>query len=64
MKANVGGIDRLLRLIFGAIALGVGIVGFGAPWTFIVGGVLVGTALISFCPLYPIFGISSCESKA
>lgn len=61
MKANVGGIDRFLRLAFGAILLGVGVVGFYTPWTFIAGGVLVGTAMLSFCPFYPIFGINSCE---
>ncbi|ATX82843.1 Protein of unknown function (DUF2892) [Mariprofundus ferrinatatus] len=62
MKVNVGGIDRLLRLVFGAILIGVGVVGVGTPWTFIVGGILAGTALISFCPLYPIFGICTKES--
>lgn len=62
MKANVGGLDRFIRLALGAILIGAGAVGVGTPWTFVVGGVLFGTALVAFCPLYPIFKVDT--SKA
>ncbi|OIO71035.1 MAG: hypothetical protein AUJ57_07555 [Zetaproteobacteria bacterium CG1_02_53_45] len=61
MKENVGGLDRFFRLAFGAVLIGFGTVfGLFAPWSYIVGGVLVATALIGFCPLYPMIGFSSC----
>lgn len=60
MKANVGGIDRGLRIGAGAILIGLGIAGIGAPWTFI-GVVPLLTGLIGWCPAYPLLGISSCR---
>jgi len=67
MNANVGTIDRVVRL-----ALGLGLVAWGlgyvpdaaAPewglYAAIVGGVLAVTAVIGFCPVYRILGLSSC----
>ncbi|GAV19628.1 hypothetical protein MMIC_P0577 [Mariprofundus micogutta] len=65
MKANLGEMDRFFRLAFGAILIGVGTVfGLFAPWSYVVGGVLVVTALLSFCPLYPMLGINTSEKVA
>ncbi|MEG3640998.1 YgaP family membrane protein [Magnetococcus sp. PR-3] len=59
MNANVGGIDRILRIVAG-IALIVWAVALEGPiWAWI-GIVPLATGAIKFCPLYPIFGISSC----
>ncbi len=60
MKANVGGIDRGLRIGAGVILIGLGIADIGAPWTFI-GIVPLLTGLIGWCPAYPLLGISSCK---
>lgn len=64
MTKNVGGIDRLLRLI-----VGLGLIAFAlfsgheyAAWGW-VGVVPLGTALIGWCPAYLPFGISSCKVK-
>lgn len=63
MKANMGLIDRILRVIIAAVigylyysgvisgTLGIVLLVFA--------GVFVLTSLVSFCPLYPIFGIST-----
>lgn len=59
MKANVGGIDRILRIVAGLVLIGLAIAGIGAPWTWI-GIVPLATGLFSFCPFYPLLGISSC----
>jgi hypothetical protein len=67
MNANVGTIDRVLRLAVGVAVIAFGYMGgLAAPWdivVMVVGGVLVGTAAIGWCPPYALFGINTC-SKA
>lgn len=61
---NVGKVDRLLRLLAGVLLLGLyGVL--DAPWKYatLLGLVLVGTALLGRCPLYQLFGISTCSRK-
>lgn len=60
MQANVGGIDKVLRIVAGVVLIGLGVAGIGAPWTFI-GIVPLLTGLFNFCPLYPLLGINSCK---
>ena len=68
MKANVGSIDRILRLVAGAAVIAFGYMGgLASPWNAVAigaGSVFVLTALIKFCPLYPLLGINTCGSKA
>jgi len=63
MKANVGGIDRIVRLLAGLALIAVGALGLVAsPWNIVAmvaGGVFTLTSVISFCPLYAIFGIKT-----
>jgi hypothetical protein len=59
MKANVGGIDRILRIIVGALLILWAILG-GPVWAWI-GVVPLATGFIKFCPLYPILGLSTCK---
>ncbi len=62
MKANVGGIDRVLRITVG-LALVAWVLFAGGPvWAWI-GVVPLATGLMNFCPAYSIFGISSCKAK-
>lgn len=62
MKANVGGIDRILRIVVGIAVLSLFFVLEGnAKWWALVGLIPLGTALINFCPLYSIFGIRTCK---
>jgi len=64
MVRNEGNLDRILRALVGALLL----VAWIAGWTTgtlalvlgIVGVVLVATAAVGFCPLYRLFGISTC----
>jgi hypothetical protein len=58
MKANVGGIDKALRAIVGLAIIGAGV--YFQSWWGAVGIVPLLTAAFSFCPAYPIFGISTC----
>jgi len=62
MKANVGGIDRIMRIVAGLVLIGLAIAGIGAPWTW-VGVVPLVTGVFSFCPFYPLLGVNSCPMK-
>ena len=59
MKKNVGTADSIIRLIIGVIIIIIGIA-FGSWWGAI-GLILIITALLKWCPLYPICGISTCK---
>jgi len=61
MKANVGGIDRILRIVVG-LALVAWALMDGPVWAWI-GVVPLATGLIGFCALYPLLGINSCPTK-
>jgi hypothetical protein len=63
MKANVGGLDRILRVVAGLAILSQYFVGLQTPWA-LIGLVPLGTALIGFCPAYTLLGLSTCPMKA
>lgn len=65
MTKNMSGIDRIIRIIVAIIAVALyftntleGTLGIVAM---VVAGIFVLTSFISFCPLYRIFGISTCK---
>ena len=62
MKANVGGIDKILRIVVGAGLVGAAVAGVIPAWGFI-GIVPLATGLINFCPIYPLLGMSTCSIK-
>jgi len=65
MKANLGGLDRAVRLIAGIALLLAGFMaGIAEPWNYVAmgaGAVFALTSMVSFCPLYAVFGINSCN---
>ncbi len=67
MKANVGGMDRVIRVVGGLALLAAGAMDMiAAPWGLIAigaGAIFVLTAVISFCPLYALIGIRTCTRK-
>lgn len=71
--ANVGGVDRTIRIVLGAALLIAPFLpplagmfaGIGA-WKFavaIIGAVLLGTGLFRFCPAYTLFGLNTCPLR-
>lgn len=62
MKANVGGIDRVLRIVAGLALIAWALFGGGPVWAWI-GVMPLATGLINFCPAYGILGISTCKTK-
>ena len=67
MTQNVGGIDRVLRIIVGlgllAFALGFIAPGTGYNWLGWIGVVPLLTAALGNCPAYSILGFSSCPVR-
>jgi len=62
MKANVGGIDRILRIAVGVVVVALAVTGKIGAWGYI--GVLpILTGLIGWCPGYSPFGINTCKTK-
>lgn len=67
MIKNEGTVDRIIRAIVGiaalvgAVAVGMGTV--GGIVLLVVGGIMVVTAAVGFCPLYRVFGINTCPVK-
>ncbi len=62
MKTNVGGIDRILRIVVGAALLVMAATGAIGAWGWI-GVVPLLTGLLSTCPLYSILGMNTCPMK-
>jgi len=62
MKSNVGGIDKILRIIVGAALIGATVAGLLPVWGYI-GIVPLATGLMGWCPLYPMLGLSTCPLK-
>ncbi len=58
MTANVGTIDRVLRIILGVGLLSIVFIGPATPWGWL-GLVPLVTALFGFCPAYRLFGIGT-----
>jgi hypothetical protein len=62
MKANVGGIDRILRIAVGALLVVLAALNVIGVWGYI-GVVLVASGLLRFCPAYLPFGLSTCPTQ-
>ncbi len=67
MKKNMGGVDRILRLLIAAL---IAVLYFTdvIPGTLgivllVIAVIFFLTSLVSFCPLYAPFGISTCKAK-
>ena len=60
MKANVGGIDRVIRIVVGLVIIGLGLV--LKSWWGLVGVAVLATGLLNFCWLYIPLGISTRKS--
>ncbi|KUK50799.1 MAG: Uncharacterized protein XD76_1091 [candidate division TA06 bacterium 32_111] len=62
MKCNVGKIDRIIRIVISLIFAVLGYI--TKLWVFyILGGILLLTAITGFCILYLPFKINTCNKK-
>ncbi len=58
MKANVGTVDMIIRILVGVVLIGLALAGTIGWWGYI-GIVPLVTGLLKYCPLYSILGIST-----
>ncbi len=62
MTRNEGGLDRGARTLMGLILLSQVFVGMETMWG-LVGVIPLATGLVGYCPIYRVFGISTCSLK-
>lgn len=62
MKLNVGGIDRVLRIVIGLVLIGLAATGTVGWWGWL-GIVPLATGAIGWCPPYALLGWSTCSMK-
>jgi hypothetical protein len=67
MKKNMGGTDKVIRIIlavvFAALYFTGTVTGIAGIVLLVLAGVFLLTSFISFCPLYTLVGINTCGVK-
>jgi Protein of unknown function (DUF2892) len=67
MTANVGTIDRVLRIVVGLALIAAALGLFGAAYQTVwgwIGLIPLATGLVSWCPAYTILGVRTCKAAA
>ena len=62
MTANVGGFDRILRIVAGLVLIALALTGTIGAWGWI-GLVPLATGLFRVCPAYNLLGMNTCGLK-
>ncbi len=62
MKKNVGGIDRVLRIVVGLILMALAATGHIGSWGWL-GALVLATGIFSFCGAYTLLGLNTCPIK-
>ena len=62
MTKNVGGIDKIIRIVLGLALIAATLMGALPVWCWI-GIVPLATGLMGWCPPYAILGFSTCKTK-
>ena len=60
MKKNVGGMDRVARIILGLVLIGLAATHQIGTWGWF-GVIVLATGVFSFCGLYSMIGINTCR---
>lgn len=63
MTKNVGNIDKVFRILLGVFLVSLVFWGPKTAWGY-VGFIAIGTALMSYCPMYSLFGIKTCQRNS
>ncbi len=62
LPRNVHNVERVVRVLIGIGILSLAFVGPESPWGYL-GIIPITTGLIGTCPLYTVFGFSTCPKK-
>ena len=67
MKANMGSLDKVIRIVlaivFAMLFITKTVESTVGMVLLVLGGVFLFTSILSFCPLYTILGINTCKKK-
>ena len=64
MNVNVGGLDKVIRIIVGIGVMSLFFVLKGdARWLGLIGVIPLATGLAGYCPLYSVLGFRTCAEK-
>ena len=62
MDRNVGGMDRILRIVAGVVLVALAATGTVGAWGWI-GLVPLATGALGWCPPYSLLGINTCKNR-
>jgi hypothetical protein len=63
MNCNVGGIDKILRIVLGLVLISLIFILEGSGrWWGLVGVIPLATGLVNWCPVYLIVGLNTCAA--
>jgi hypothetical protein len=62
MTKNVGGIDRVVRIVAGLVLIALAATGQIGAWGWL-GAVVLATGVFSFCGAYTLMGLNTCPMK-
>lgn len=62
MTANVGGFDRVFRIVAGLVLVALALTNTIGAWGY-VGLIVLATGVFSFCGAYTLLGINTCPMK-
>jgi Protein of unknown function (DUF2892) len=62
MAKNIGGIERIIRVLAGLVLIGLAASNTLGLWAWI-GVVPVATGLMGWCPPYSLLGINTCKNS-
>lgn len=60
MKKNVGGVDRVLRIVVGLVLVALAATGSIGVWGWL-GLIVLATGVFSFCGAYTLLGLNTCS---
>ncbi|WP_421881034.1 YgaP family membrane protein [Methylibium sp.] len=63
MNANVGTLDRGVRIVVGVALIAATVAGAIGPWGWL-GVVPIATGLFRFCPAYLPLGLNTCSTRS
>lgn len=67
MQANVGGVERTVRVLIGLVLIALGlfhvVTGTGAIIAYVIGAIALITGLVRFCPAWKLFGINTSHTS-
>lgn len=62
MGKNVGGVDKILRIVVGLVLIAWGV--YAQNWWGAIGLIPLLTGLMNWCPAYSILGLNTCKTKS